>query len=636
MYNSHYVYDYETLSNSTILCIEDFKTEETKTFVVHELRDDKNELIQFLLDSSKNKCFHIGFNNVTFDAQISQYIIKNAETLTFATAEEFAKEIYIKAQDIINKQNRREFQEFPEWKITIPQIDLFKLNNFGNPNKMTSLKWCQYSMDWHNLQDMPIHHTTEITTIEEINIIVGYCQNDVKSTKALMNYCKGEINLRKTLSKEYSLNLMSSSEPGLAKELFLKFLSEETGIEKRDLKAQSTKRYKMIIKDILLPYISFKTKAFQDLHNAFKNLVVDAQNMKGGFKYTIKENGIVSEFGLGGCHGACKAGIYESSETTTIMSSDVVSYYPNLAIKNKWAPAHLSQEIFCRLYEGFFEDRKKIPKKDPKNYVYKILLNATYGLSNDKYSFLYDPLFTLKIVCNGQLSLMMLYEMLTEAIPEAIPLLQNTDGIEMIIPKDKKDLYLSICKDWENITQLSLEHDEYKKMIIADVNSYLAVNNDDKYKCKGRFEFENIALHKNKSHLIVPKAIYAYFVNNILPEQYLQDNRNIFDYCGAAKAKGDWEFQMKYVKENTFYNVPLQKTSRYYISNSGCKIIKKNKTDGREIQVQAGEFMQTVFNLYEDKPWEEYDINEKFYLDCIYKEIATISPKKQQLQLNFE
>ena len=635
MYNSHYVYDYETLSNATILCIEDFKTEETKTFVVHELRDDKNELIQFLLDSSKNKCFHIGFNNVTFDAQISQYIIKNAATLTFATAEKFVKEIYIKAQDIINKQNRREFQEFPEWKITIPQIDLFKLNNFGNPNKMTSLKWCQYSMDWYNLQDMPIHHTTEITTMEEINIIVDYCQNDVKSTKALMNYCKGEINLRKTLSKEYGLNLMSSSEPGLAKELFLKFLSEETGIEKRDLKAQSTKRDKMIIKDILLPYISFKTKAFQDLHDAFKNLVVYAQNMKGGFKYTIKEKGIVSEFGLGGCHGACKAGIYESSETTTIMSSDVVSYYPNLAIKNKWAPAHLSQEIFCRLYEGFFEDRKKIPKKDPKNYVYKILLNATYGLSNDQYSFLYDPLFTLKIVCNGQLSLMMLYEMLTEAIPEAIPLLQNTDGIEMIIPKDKKELYLSICKKWENITQLSLEHDEYKKMIIADVNSYLAVNNDDKYKCKGRFEFENIALHKNKSYLIVPKAIYAYFVNDILPEQYLQDNRNIFDYCGAAKAKGDWEFQMKYVKENTFYNVPLQKTSRFYISNSGCKIIKKNK-DGREIQVQAGHWMQTVFNLYEEKPWEEYDINENFYLDAIYQEIANISPKKQQIILNFK
>jgi hypothetical protein len=79
------------------------------------------------------------------------------------------------------------------------------------------------------------------------------------------------------------------------------------------------------------------------------------------------------------------------------MSSDVVSYYPNLAIKNKWAPAHLPKEEFCEQYEWFFTERKKIPKKDPKNYVYKIILNSTYGLSNDKNSFLYDPEFTMRI-----------------------------------------------------------------------------------------------------------------------------------------------------------------------------------------------------------------------------------------------
>lgn len=624
---SHCVYDYETLINCTILCIEDYKEEIQKTFVVHGLRDDKIELIQFLRYSEKHKNFHIGFNNGTFDAQLSQYILKHAERLLFATGDEFAREIYIKAQDIINKQNRREFQEFPEWKLTIPQIDLFKLNNFGNPAKMTSLKWCQFSMNWLNLQDMPIHHTTEINTIEEINDIIGYCQNDVKSTKALMNYCKGEVNLRKTLSEEYNLNLMSASEPGLAKELFLKFLSEETGIEKRDLKAMSTKRDNMVIKDILLPYINFKTEVFQDLHQAFKNLVVDAYKIKGGFKYTIKDRGIVSEFGLGGSHGACQPGIYESSETTTIMSSDVVSYYPNLAIKNKWAPAHLPQEIFCRLYEDFFEARKKIPKKDPKNYVYKILLNSTYGLSNDQYSFLYDPLFTMKIVCNGQLSLMMLYEMIILAIPEAIPLLQNTDGIEMIIPKNKKNLYLSICKEWEDITKLSLEHDEYKKMVIKDVNNYLAINNSNKPKCKGLFEWENLPLHKNKSHLIIPKAIYNYFVNDIIPEKYLQDNRDIFDYCAGVKGKGDWVFFMQCVNNQVYTNVELQKTIRYYISNQGCKIIKTNKLDQREIQVESGRWMQTLFNQYIEKSWEDYNVNDKYYLDAIYKEIATIKPK---------
>ena len=95
------------------------------------------------------------------------------------------------------------------------------------------------------------------------------------------------------------------------------------------------------------------------------------------------------------------------------------------------------------------------------NYVYKIILNSTYGLSNDKNSFLYDPQFTMFITINGQLTLMMLYEMIMEAIPEAIPLMQNTDGVETVIPRSKKDLYLEVCKQWEKITNLVLEHGTY-------------------------------------------------------------------------------------------------------------------------------------------------------------------------------
>ena len=54
--------------------------------------------------------------------------------------------------------------------------------------------------------------------------------------------------------------------------------------------------------------------------------------------------------------------------------------------------------------------------------------------------------------------------------------MQNTDGIETMIPKNKKDDYLKICKEWEEITSLNLEHDQYQKIVLADVNSYIAVN----------------------------------------------------------------------------------------------------------------------------------------------------------------
>jgi DNA polymerase len=310
------------------------------------------------------------------------------------------------------------------------------------------------------------------------------------------------------------------------------------------------------------------------------------------------------------------------------MSSDVTSFYPNLAIRNGWAPAHLPAKEFCELYEWFFEERKKIPKKDPKNYVYKIILNSTFGLSIDENSFLYDPQFGMQITINGQLTLMMLYEMLAEGIPDSIPLMQNTDGLEMMIPERYKDKYLAICTEWEQITNLQLEHDEYSRLILADVNNYIAVNTAGKYKCKGRFEFEDLALHKNKSFLIIPKALFNYFVKDIPPERSLMENKNILDYCAGVKIKGNWEFQQTCIKKGIITTETLQKTIRYYISEKGCKIMKINKSDKREIQLESGKWLQVDLSKLHQKPWLHYFVDEKYYLDKIYKEIHNICPVK--------
>lgn len=624
---TNWVMDYETMINCTVACFEDYKTEETKTFIIHELQNDFLELYQFLEENKKYKERHISFNGLGFDSQITEFILRNKGMFNWMSGPEICTVIYSKAQEIISKQDTGEFNEFSEKDLSIQQIDVFKLNHWDNPAKRSSLKWIQYSMDWDNIQEMPIHHDTIINTREQLDLIVGYCRNDVKSTKRIMELSKDQINLRAQLTKDYGINLYNASEPRISKELFLHFLSEKTGIKKYDLRQGRTKRSNMSIRDIILPYVNFKTPIFQDLLDNFKQVVVDPNNTKGGFKYSIKYKGVKTDFGLGGVHGARDSGIYESTEDMIIMTSDVTSFYPNLAIRNKWAPAHLPQKEFIDQYEWFFDERKVIPKKDPRNYVYKIILNSTYGLSNDKNAFLYDPEFTMKITMNGQLTLMMLYEMLAEGIPNCVPLMQNTDGVEMIIPKEYKEKYLSICVEWEKITNLQLEHDEYSKMILADVNNYIAVNKAGKYKCKGRFEFEDLALHKNKSFLIVPKAIFNYFVNDIPPERFLMENKNIFDYCGGVKIKGDWKFMQTCVVDGHIVHEPLQKTIRYYVSEKGCKIIKVNKTDRREIQLESGKWLVTDFSKSVLLPWEEYGIDESYYLDKIYREIYNIVPK---------
>lgn len=631
---THYVMDYETLINCFVAVFTDYRTDDTKVFVIHKTRNDFTELSRFLFSNANDEIYHISFNGISFDSQITEFLIREYDYLEELSAEDIAHTLYMQAQNVIERSNAGEFPEFSEREMKIKQLDVFKLNHWDNPAKRSSLKWIQFSMDWYNVRDMPIHHSTYITTAEEIDTIITYCINDVRSTKQIMLFSKEQIMLRKTLTNEYNINLYSASEPKISKELFVLFLSQKMGINKYDLKQMRTIRLNINIGDIILDYTHFNRKEFKSIHDKFKTLVLDPENTKGGFKYSVTHKGVKTDFGLGGLHGATSAGVYEAKDGMIIMTSDVTSYYPNLAIRNRWAPAHLPKEDFCEQYEWFFDERKKIPKSDPKNYVYKIILNSTYGLSNDKNSFLYDPEFTMRITINGQLSLLMLYEMLSDGIPGSVPLMQNTDGLEIMIPEGYKEKYLEICSQWETLTQLQLEHDEYQKIILADVNNYIAVFKNGKTKCKGRFEFKDLALHKNKSSLIVSKAIYAYFIDDVVPEVFIQQNRNIFDYCIGVKKKGDWFFMETCFSKGIRTDTILQGVVRYYVSNAGCKIIKVNSADGRETQTEAGKWMQTVFNEHQELPWSAYDVNDDYYLDKVYKEIEKICKTKANSQLN--
>ena len=637
---THWVMDYETLTNCFVGVFQHYKDDNiSEIFIVTKDQNDIAKFIDFLNKCVKQKQWHISYNGLAFDAQISQHVINNQKEYLKLDGEQAAKRLYTYAQSVIDKSSKGEFLEFAPYKLKIRQIDLFKMNHWDNRAKMSSLKWIQYSMDWENVEEMPHHYYEDVETSEQLQDVVQYCINDVLSTKMILEHSKEQIQLRQTLTKEYGIDLYSASEPRISKELFLYFLSKKLDWDKSEIKTLRTPRNYIVLADCILPYVKFVTPEFQKILDYFRTKVITST--KDGFKFTLENRGVKTDYGLGGIHGAADAGVYEAQTGYTIMTSDVTSFYPNLAIKNKFHPEHLPQKEFGDLYEWFFEERKKIPKSDPKNYVYKIILNSTYGLTGDENSFLYDPRMTMQITINGQLLLSMLYEMLCLAIPEAMPLMQNTDGLEMMIPTSAIPKYMEVCEKWQVITQLNLEHDEYSKMIIGDVNNYIAVTKDGKTKCKGRFEWEDLqkkkvsVFHKNKSFLIIPKAIYAFFTKGIEPEQFLEDNQSIFDYCAGVKAKGGWYYETrKLIHENegsSIEKTKLQKIVRYYVAENGTKLMKCHP-DGREAQVEAGPWMQIVVNDLRDtnKPLSEYGINKDYYLENIHRQIEQINKIKRR------
>ena len=362
---NHWVMDYETLFDCFTAVFEDYKTNKTEVFVICKLRNDLPEFIKFLEQNIQNKEWHISYNGLGFDAQVTHYILDNYQGWENIDGNDVAYTIYKYAQRTIEKSNNRDFSDYPQWKMVIGQIDLFKLHHWDNPAKRSSLKWIQYSMDWENILDMPIHHTSKIDTQEDLDTILEYCINDVRSTKEIFNRSTDLIRLRKELTNTYGINMFSASEPRISKEVFGYFLTRMLNIPKRDLRNMKTYRDTIKVKDIILSYISFTSPEFNMLLDRFKSIEIKGDKLKGSFKYSVNYKDVKTDFGLGGVHGAAKKGVYESNDDMVIMSSDVTSFYPNLAIRNKFSPGHFPVDEFCDQYEWFFNERKKIPKSNP-------------------------------------------------------------------------------------------------------------------------------------------------------------------------------------------------------------------------------------------------------------------------------
>lgn len=342
---THWVMDYETLCNCFVAVFQHYKDEGVRhIFIIHKDRNDFTKFVNFLKSCVKNKQYHISYNGLAFDAQITQWIIENHQTLSTKSTEDIVKGIYDFAQKTISRTDRGEFQEYPPFKLRIKQIDLFKMNHWDNRAKMSSLKWIQYSMDWDNVEEMPHPHHAPIEDDVQLKSLVSYCINDVLSTKKILHHSKEQLVLRQNLTREYGIDLYSASEPRISKELFLHFLHQKLGWEKAEIKQLRTPRPYIILADCILPYIQFKTPEFQSVLEYFRKKVITST--KDGFKHSVTYRGVQTDYGLGGIHGATDAGVYEAKPGWTIMTSDVTSFYPNLAIKNGFHPEHLPAKEF--------------------------------------------------------------------------------------------------------------------------------------------------------------------------------------------------------------------------------------------------------------------------------------------------
>ena len=636
------IYDIETLKELFLVVIYNPESDVTYEFQVSKWTNQLDKFMKFIEEHDEH--YWVGYNNLRFDSQVVEYIIRNCKDWHEFSGLEICAMIAQKAADTIHDANYDVFPEYKEEWLSLKQLDLFKINHFDNKNRRVSLKRLEFEMDFENIEEMPIHHLKENMTQEEIIETIYYCHNDVQATYEFYKITIGDTNhplykgnnqieLRQDIYDEFDIPCLNYSDSKIGDEMIKKYYCQEKGITYNELPKKGFFRKEIEIRKCIADYVVFQTPELQAFLKRMKKTVLGLQD---DFKESIEFYNNTYSFMKGGLHTENKPKVFEADDETKILDWDVSSYYP--AINGRY-PQHLGKE-FLRGYKQMFEKRlelKPLAKKDKKIKgivgALKLAVNSVYGKSSDMQSWIYDRQLTMFTTITGELSLMMLIE--AYELNDIHVISANTDGVTIMVTNDLMDKMHEINKWWMELTSYELERTDYQKIIFSTVNDYLAIKTDGEIKKKGDF-LTDFELHKNKSARIVPIALEHYYTNDVPVATTICNHTNIYDFCLRQKASKDFHYEGHSKENKTIYN----KLIRYYVSGTGEKLLKvKNPectTNAADVsQVEAGEWVMTVCNhLNIDHPLD--NINHSYYIEKAERIIEKIqfSGRKRKIIVN--
>ena len=602
-----YAFDIECFPNFTSVTFLNIETEELSTFVIHKIRDDRLALREFL----NREILLIGYNCIYYDSPMLVFMMENLGDNNLTST------MFQMSQELIDDSSRYDGNlaklRYPK-NIKWQQMDLMKILAFDKLG--ISLKQTAINLKWHKIQDLPYPIDRYIGN-DEIQTVVDYNVNDVLITFELYKSIKPLINLRHELGKLFGVNLTSASDSKMANLLLESIYCQETGIDIKELKNQRTKRDVISLKDCIGKNIEFQTDTLNALKQQIENTVVRKED---NFKYkkVITFGGVKYEIGIGGLHSVDDARMFKTTNDMRIVDCDVASFYPNIILANNLKPEHLDDN-FLEILRKITSERLNAKKKKDRIRAdgLKITINSIFGKLGSETFWLEDSKQFISVTVSGQLYLLMLIEALNLGGIEVIS--ANTDGVVVKVPASMNDKYMEVGNWWQEKTGFELEFTDYDLYVRSDVNNYITKKHDGKTKEKGRYVKE-IDLKRAYKYPIVPRCLYEYFVKGKEVDETLSACTDILDFCISQKTGKD--FILEY--HDGEKKIDLQKTNRFYISNTGGTLIKHHRIRGNNIGLMVGNTVQVLNDYDKSKPFSEYNVNLDFYRDEVFKYINKI------------
>lgn len=620
------VFDIEVFPNVFSCTLKNSETGEITVFEFSKRTSDAKAEASKLVGLFKDpKFMFCGYNNIHYDNPIINFIIENINTMP-NDYQRICSTLFKLGQTIITSETS---EGWKKWKYANNFATLDLLTMLFSQKLRVGLKEMQVTMQFKNVQEYSGKFDEYLPT-SEIDEMLKYNLNDVESTEELLNRCKKDIDLRVGIQEEFGVDVLSKDGMTIGTEILKTKYLEKTGKSWYDIKDLRSPCDIIDLKDVIFPFIDFDTPVLKELLLEMKQQKV-SPGRKGYEKHFLLDNVEVT-VGVGGIHTVNEPEIIIPSENELLLDSDVNSLYPSLIISYNLVPKHLGKE-FLEVYGKVREDRlyAKRNHQDVKNMTYKLALNGATGNYQNEYSWLYDPVAVMKIRINGQLLLLKLTEML---LAKGARLKQlNTDGILYLISKNVD--YQSVLKQWEELTKLTLETEEYEAFYQFAINDYLAIgkgyseSKDPKLiKEKGLF-IDKVSLGKGMQPMIIPKALRAYFADSIPIEDTVRNDRNLNDFITYQKV--DKKFSVEY-NGNL-----ISRINRYYVSTNGAKLYKciLSYDDEKEIRNDYTNMLKAsgvtiVNNLEEIKEFPD-NVNYRYYIGECNKIISAF--KNKQLSL---
>lgn len=649
-----YVYDIEVFQNIFHCSVKNTETNNIYKFEISERKNQLRELVKFFKQVDKyitwgdyyttninipaNVIF-CGYNNLHYDNPIINYIIEYEDKLIQYNIPTICSSIF-NLSKTITTSSEDNIDAWKHWKYQI-WFDTFDILTMLYSNKLrVGLKEIQVTMQYPNVQEFVCDWTKPLP-LEDFDSMIDYNINDIESTSELLNRCKKDVDLRIAIEDEYGVRVLSKDGVNIGMKILTQKYLEKTGLTWQDIKDLRSPMSVIPLKDVILPFIKYDSPILQRVLDDMKNQIVSPG--RKGYENKFVFNNLRYSVGVGGIHSVNSPEIIIPRDDEMLIDIDVASLYPSMLIEYEFYPKHLGKE-FLEVYKQIKDERIEAKHNGDKvkNETLKLALNGLSGNLQNEHNFCYSPFAVMQIRINGQLLLLMLAEKLTQIGCRIIQ--ANTDGLFVLLKKDAYSKVNSICREWEQLTKLTLEEDRFKAMYQYAINDYFAITEDNKVKEKGMF-ITAVKLGKGLTPKIIPKAVISFFKDGIPVEDTIKNCTDIRDFLMSEKTGKQWHVE--------YMNEEQQRTNRFYASTNGGYLWKwkdtghkegeiitytepyvgerKYKASARQYQNMLTASGVTLLNKFDNKPIEERKINYRYYIMEAYKIIRDLKPLQLSL-----